>query len=121
MAAHNILGKEGEEEAVKYLKDRNYAILSRNWRRGHKEIDIVAQKGGVLVIVEVKTRKNTLFSAPQDAVDNAKIRRIVLAADAYIKLFKIDLPVQFDIITIVGHSGSFVIEHLEEAFYPPIW
>lgn len=121
MAAHNILGNEGEEEAVKYLIDNGYTIRSRNWRLGHKEIDIVAEKEGELIVVEVKTRKNILFAAPQDAVDKQKIRRTVLAADAYIKFFQIDLPVRFDIITVVGGMGHFTIEHIVEAFYPPIW
>jgi putative endonuclease len=50
-----------------------------------------------------------------------KIRRIVVAADAYIKHFCLDAPVRFDIITAVGEPGAFRIEHLKEAFYPPMF
>ncbi len=121
MAAHNILGKEGEEEATKYLIAHGYVIRHRNWRKGHKELDIVAEKEGELIVVEVKTRKNTLFAEPQDAVTAQKVRRTVLAADAYMKFFQIDLPVRFDIITVVGGMGCFTIEHIKEAFYPPVW
>ena len=49
------------------------------------------------------------------------IRRIVSSTDAYIRKFAIDLPVRFDIITLVGQEAPFEIEHIEEAFYPPIW
>ena len=121
MATHNILGKEGEEVAVRYLEDCEYKICSRNWHSGHKELDIVAEKDGELIVVEVKTRTNDLFAQPQDAVNAQKIRRTVLAADAYIKCFQIDLPVRFDIITVIGKAGHFTIEHIKEAFYPPIW
>lgn len=50
-----------------------------------------------------------------------KIRRIVIAADAYVKHFRIDAPVRFDIITAVGDAGAFEIEHIKEAFYPPVF
>lgn len=121
MAAHNLLGKEGEEEAVKYLLSHQYVIRSRNWRSGHKEIDIVAEKDNELIVVEVKTRKNNLFALPQDAVNAQKIKRTVLATDAYLRHFSIDLPVRFDIITVVGNLDHFTIEHIKEAFYPPVW
>ena len=43
------------------------------------------------------------------------------AADAYVKHFRIDAPVRFDIITAVGDAGAFEIEHIKEAFYPPVF
>ena len=58
---------------------------------------------------------------PEDAVDVPKIRRTVRAADTYIKLFQIDIPVRFDIITVVGENGNFEIEHIKEAFLPPLF
>lgn len=121
MAEHNKLGKIGEEEAVHYLERKGYLILHRNWRSGHKELDIVASLNHEVVFVEVKTRHATMFGMPEDAVDNRKIRRIVAAADAYLRRYAIDLPVRFDIITIVGSKPPYHIEHIEEAFYPPIW
>ena len=59
------------------------------------------------MIVEVKTRSNTLFAQPEEAVDLPKIKRTVRAADAYMKLFQIDVPVRFDIITVIGENGNF--------------
>ena len=100
MAEHNDLGKSGENAAVAYLEQKGYLIRDRNWRRGHFELDIVAAKDNELIVVEVKTRSDTLFAAPEDAVDLPKIKRTVRAADAYIRLFQIDTPVRFDIITV---------------------
>lgn len=121
MAEHNELGKAGEDAAVAYLENNGYIIRDRNWRKGHYELDIVAFKGDELIVAEVKTRSNTLFAEPEDAIDLPKVRRIVRAADTYIKLFGIDAPVRFDIITVVGDNADFKIEHIKEAFFPPIF
>lgn len=121
MAKHNDLGKSGENAAVTYLEQKGYCIRDRNWRKGHFELDIVAVKDNELIVVEVKTRSNTLFAEPENAVDLPKIKRTVRAADTYIKLFQIDIPVRFDIITIVGDEIHFRVEHIEEAFHPPLY
>lgn len=121
MATHNELGKSGENAAAAYLEKKGYVIRHRNWRKGHFELDIVAAKDGELIVVEVKTRSNTEFARPEDAVTLPKIRRTVRAADAYIKIFQLDSPVRFDIITVVGDEGNFEVEHLKEAFYPPLF
>ncbi|MBQ8360983.1 MAG: YraN family protein [Bacteroidaceae bacterium] len=121
MAEHNLRGKRGEEEAAKHLLTNGYTILHRNWRSGHKELDIVARQGNELVVVEVKSRKDTLFGQPEDAVDGRKIRRIVASTDAYLRKFAIDLPVRFDIITVIGEEAPYRIEHICDAFFPPMW
>lgn len=121
MAQHNNLGQQGEQVAADYLTERGYRILHRNWRCGHKELDIVARKENLLVIVEVKTRKDCLFATPEEAVNGRKIRRMVASADAYVRKYGIDLPIRFDLITLVGETPPFRIEHIEDAFYPPIW
>ncbi len=121
MAEHNELGKEGEEAAVAFLEGKGYLIRHRNWRSGRKELDIVAEHSGELVVVEVKTRRSNDYGNPEDAVTITKIRRIVASTDAYLRKFAIDLPVRFDIITITGREAPFRIEHIEEAFFPPIW
>lgn len=121
MAVHNDLGKAGEDAAIQYLERNEYIIRHRNWRKNRLELDIVAAKDGQLIVIEVKTRSNTEYTAPQDAVNWQKIRHIVIAADTYIKQFNIDEPVRFDIITAVGESGTFQIEHIKDAFYPPMF
>ena len=67
MAQHNILGRQGEELAARYLQQKGYQIIDRNWRSGRQELDIVAQKEDILVVVEVKSRRNNSFGDPQEA------------------------------------------------------
>ena len=76
MAKHNELGKQGETAAVNYLIQRDYVIRHQNWRKGHLELDIVAAKDDILIVIEVKTRRNTEFAEPEDAVNRSKIRRL---------------------------------------------
>ena len=120
-AAHNELGKEGEDEAVRYLEAKGYRICHRNWRSGRKELDIVAEHQGELIVVEVRTRRNQTYGTPEESISEAKIRRIVSSADAYLRKFCIDLPVRFDIISLTGIEKPWKIEHIVNAFYPPIW
>ncbi|MCQ2073818.1 MAG: YraN family protein [Bacteroidaceae bacterium] len=121
MALHNIVGEAGEKIAAGYLERHGYTILDRNWRCGHNEIDIIARNDRQLVIAEVKTRSGTSFGKPEDAVTDSKIRNIVRTADSYIKRHCIDLPVRFDIITVIDSDGESQIEHIEDAFFPPLW
>ena len=121
MTAPNLLGKAGEDAAAEYLIRKGYVLLDRNWRKNRLELDIVASKDGVLVFVEVKTRRNTDFREPHEAVDWKKIRHIVVAADAYIKLHDIEADIRFDIIDVVGKDGQFQITHIEDAFDSPIF
>ncbi|MDD2952326.1 MAG: YraN family protein [Parabacteroides sp.] len=119
MAERNDTGKEGEAIARKYLLDREYVILHSNWHWHHYELDIVAMKEGELVVVEVKTRAEDFLVDPEEAIDKGKIRRIVSAADAYVRFFDIDLPVRFDVMILIGRQGNYRVEHIEDAFYAP--
>ncbi|MCM1108611.1 MAG: YraN family protein [Clostridium sp.] len=122
MAAHNELGRKGEDAAVAKLMAEGYAVRHRNWRCGHKELDIVAERDGMLVFVEVKTRRDVCFGRPEEAVTPLKIRRIVASADAYLRKFALDQPVRFDVVTVVEDtSGRLCVHHIEEAFYPPLF
>ena len=110
------LGKLGEDLAVKYLQGKGYQILERNWRSGHKEIDIIALDGTTMVVVEVKTRKSDDFGEPDIAVGAMKQRMLIWAADAYVRYKKLDVEVRFDILSIVISDAEPEIEHIEDAF-----
>jgi putative endonuclease len=120
MAEQNLIGKEGEEEARKYLIEQGYVIYHTNWRWQHYEIDIVAAQAGELVIVEVKTRSSNYLLAPEDAIDRGKINRLVTAADVYARYFRLDMTVRFDIIALIKRGDGYEIEHIEDAFHAPI-
>ena len=97
MAAHNDLGRKGEEKAVEYLVREGYVVLERNWRLKHRELDVICLKGDLLVVVEV----------------NRKRRNIRIATDAYIKAKGIRAEVRFDLILVIGPDLK--IEHVKEA------
>ena len=69
MAAHNELGKWGEDTAAAFLEEKGYQIIERDWKSGHHDLDIVAKEDNTLVIVEVKTRRSRLFGDPEEAID----------------------------------------------------
>lgn len=120
MAKHNILGHKGEDIAAKYLEEHGYIILDRNWMCGHKDLDLVVTKDNTIVFVEVKTRTSTEWGDPQDFVTERKIKRIVNSADAYLRYNCIDMDARFDIISIVVDGEDFRVEHIEQAFFPPV-
>lgn len=120
MAQHNLLGKSGEELASEYLIGQGYIIRDINWHSGKYELDIVAYKDEMLIIVEVKTRRDSEYANPEDAVDRKKIRNIVWATEAYISMHQLDMDVRFDIISIIGQEPPFEIEHIEDAFFVPL-
>lgn len=119
MAKHNDVGKWGEDIACAKLIKEGYAIVERNWTLHHYEIDIIASKGARIVFVEVKTRTDCAQD-PFEAIDQRKIMRLVRAANVYIQQFNTKLEPQFDIIGISGTPEKYEIEHIEDAFLPPL-
>jgi putative endonuclease len=120
MAEHNLMGKAGEDAAAKYLEKHDYAIRHRNWHYHHLEIDMVAVKDNEIIFVEVKTRKNSDYGEPYEAVDDKKAKYLMRAADTYIKLYQLDNSIRFDILSLTSIDGmqDFEIKHIKEAFYP---
>ena len=106
MAAHNELGRWGEDLAAAFLEEKGYAIVERDWKSGHHDLDIVAKDGSTLVIVEVKTRRNRLYGNPEEAIDYRKRRSLLSAINHYTKSHRIYSNVRFDIISIVGNMGE---------------
>ncbi len=106
MAAHNELGRWGEDLAAAFLEEKGYAIVERDWKSGHHDLDIVAKDGSTLVIVEVKTRRNRLYGNPEEAIDYRKRRSLLSAINHYTKSHRIYSNVRFDIISIVGNIGE---------------
>ena len=118
MAEHNDFGKEAEEEATNYLKNSGYEILARYFYWQSAEIDIIAKKDNILVIIEVKARKSAYFGEPYSFVNPHKIQLLAKATNHYIKINDLDMEVRFDIISIVKNNTEYHLEHIEDAFYP---
>ena len=120
MATQQEIGEKAEELAQVHLMKLGYKIRETNYRYGHLELDIVAQDGDQLVIVEVKARSGIRYEHPSEAVTNGKIKRIVEAADGYIQDKEWNGETRFDVITVIFFGEKFELEHFKEAFYPTL-
>lgn len=117
MATHNELGTKGEQIAVDFLLKNGHSIIERNYRFDKAEVDIIAQKGDTLAIIEVKTRSTADFGDPQDFVKPKQIKNLIKAVDEYITVNQLDVDVRFDIIAIIKTKSDYEIEHIQDAFY----
>jgi putative endonuclease len=118
MAKHLDIGREGEKFATRYLDEKGYTILERNWRYRHKEIDIIARLDNRIIIVEVKVRQRIGGERLEEHITRQKQRYLISAANAYILKNRLDMGVRFDIILLTGKPNNFTLEHLEDAFSP---
>ena len=110
-------GRFAEEKAVELLVAKGYAIRHRNWRCGRIEIDIIAQNW--IVFGEVKARSGE-WEAPDAAVDRRKMKSLSAGADVYLRGMPVVCNYRFDIITLTGNIDDFTIDHIEDAFMPPL-
>lgn len=112
------LGRSGEEKVARYLQQKGYTILVKNYRCKAGEIDIIARDGAELVFIEVKTRSSLRFGFPAEAVTPRKRRQISRAAQWYLaeqQLF--DVPARFDVIAVLGvDQKNVTIDHIDNAF-----
>jgi len=116
MAAKDELGRAGEQAAGTYLQERGWQLLDRNWRCREGEVDIVADDGRELVVVEVKTRASDLFGHPFEAVDARKLGRLWRLARAWCTAHPDEARgrrVRVDAVAVLGR-GPFAIEHLRD-------
>lgn len=105
-------GRLGETEAASLLEAHGYKLITTNYQSGRwGELDIICQEGGDLVFVEVKTRSNTRFGQPIEALSYGKIQRLLRAAMHY-KLTHPNTPksMRIDVVTILMDSAGTVIE-----------
>lgn len=117
MADHNDFGKKAEELAAEYLQKNGYKILVRNFRYQKAELDLVAEKDSLIVVVEVKARSTDVFNLPQEAVNKRKIKLIVSAANYFMEEFNKNQEVRFDIISVLpDENKNLMIEHITDAF-----
>ena len=117
MGKHNEFGKEGEKMAADFLTKKGYEIVCKNYRYLKSEIDIIAKKGDILAIVEVRARSNDKIISIVDTITKKKIKLLVMGANHYVTDNELDIEVRFDVITILKNRFKCEIHHLESAFY----
>lgn len=118
MPKHTETGAKGEKEAEKFLLKKGYQIFHRNWCFERKEIDLIAEKDGFLVFVEVKTRSGFDFGYPEEAVTPQKELYLKAAADAFSEENPQFKKLRFDIISVIIQNGMVKeIKHFKDAFF----
>lgn len=113
-----LTGALGEVLAGRYLRERGYRIVSANYRTRMGEIDIVAEKNGVLVFIEVKTRSEGMIALPSESVGREKQRRLVRAAGLYLREEPSGRKTRFDVIEVYLDDADNLqkINHIQNAF-----
>ena len=116
--ANKPLGDRGEQLAADHLARAGWTVLHRNFRMGHKEIDLVARRGEVVAFVEVKTRGGLGYGHPLEAIGWKKRREIQQVAAAWIDRHGKDGDVyRFDAVAVlVPAGGAPQVEHVEDAW-----
>lgn len=118
LSKHISLGKNGEQLAVDFLKNKGHLLLHTNYRSGHKEIDIITLDKDILVFSEIKTRSSYAFGFPEMAVTTAKQLLLKAAAEAFLRENTQYHKIRFDVVSILIKGGQITeIVHFEDAFY----
>jgi len=110
------LGDRGENMAAKYLRNRGFKIIARNFKCVMGEIDIVAREGKTLVFVEVKTRAAD-DPTPEEQVNEHKQHQITKVAKFYLSRYGVQPAARFDVVAVVWPGrGEAQIRHTPNAF-----
>ena len=111
-------GRRGEDAALAWLEERGFRLLDRNWRSGHKEIDLVVESDARIHFVEVKTLTPPAAIRPAEKVDGHKQAALVTAAGSYMASRHIVKEVQFDVVSVILGDGLPEVEYIPDAFIP---
>lgn len=107
------VGATGEDRAVDHLVRKGYRIVERNYRCKVGELDVIARDGGVLVFVEVRSRRSSEYGNALDAVSWHKRRKVTRVAMAYLTARKPRfVEARFDVVAITGNE----LVHIKDAW-----
>lgn len=109
------IGKFGENEAEKYLKQKGYKILERNFSCKRGEIDIIALDKGEIVFIEIKARASLKYGLPSESVTKYKLKHIYKTAEYY--LYSRNLlneNTRIDVIEVYIKNNQVKINHLKQ-------
>ncbi|MDE0941166.1 MAG: YraN family protein [Alphaproteobacteria bacterium] len=108
-------GRRAEMMAVVLLRLKGYRILARDYRAGVGELDIVAKRGRLLAVVEVKRRRD--MASALAAITDRQRRRIVRATEAFVARHKWlgEMDIRFDAIVVLPNRPP---KHIKDAWRP---
>jgi putative endonuclease len=113
-SARQQLGRNGERFAAGWLEARGYRIVALTWRCPSGELDLVGERDGELVFIEVRTRRGREMGAPEEAITRTKRLRLIAAAQEYLAaLGSPERPFRMDVVAVeLAPSGRlFDVRH----------
>ena len=116
-AARQAFGELGERIAERWLKRTGWRVLQRRFRSGHRDIDLVVEREGTVVFVEVKARRGARFGQPVEAVNWRKQKELTKSAHIWIDRHgRPEESYRFDVVGVLMTGEQVRIRHVEDAF-----
>ena len=123
MSFEKEIGRIGEDLVARWLKSKGYIIVKQNFRCDYGEIDIIAENPKTVVFVEVKTRKKDSLTAPKDAVDASKQRKLAITAKRFLKMAHLrSMKYRFDVAEVTYYRDEegdikYSLNYIKNAFF----
>jgi putative endonuclease len=115
--ARQAFGELGERIAERWLRRRGWRVLQRRFRNGHRDIDLVVEREGTVVFVEVKARKGAEFGGPVQAVNHRKRKQLERSAMVWIDRHGRNMEsYRFDVVGVLVDGAAVRVCHVENAF-----
>lgn len=115
MNIKRLIGDKGERKVAKIYQLKGYKIIARNFSCKYGELDIVAQKGNIVAVVEVKTRKNDNYAQAKEFVDYRKQIKIRNTTDLFLQQNGLtEHIIRFDVVEVYTDSNT--VNIIENAF-----
>lgn len=115
-----LIGRWGEELAAEHYRKRGWNLIGMGYHCRYGEIDVIAEKGGLIAFIEVKLRKNDRFASAGEQVNAVKQRRLRMTAELWMSLYGENRAARFDVVEIYADKGTETkhpkIRVLEDAF-----
>lgn len=111
----HVIGRYGEDVAERYLKQKGYIIIGKNFSCRQGELDIIAKDNEFLVFIEVKTRSNSMYGKPVEAVGKIKKQHMHKVAKYYLHINGLENKfVRFDVVEVYIDRGFARVKHIPQ-------
>ena len=115
MYERHVFGKRGEDIAVKYLEQKGYVILERNFSCKQGEIDVIAYHNNYLIFIEIKSRTSKEYGLPSESVTKTKIKHMIKTATYYLYIHHLESAnIRIDVIEVYEKEGKYIINHIKQ-------
>ncbi len=118
MEIRKQLGNDAESIAQHYLEQKGYRLVQANFQCRMGEVDLIMQKGNLLVFVEVRSRSSQTYGTPVETVNRTKQEKIRKTAAYFLyRNPKFETCYcRFDVVSVLWKNGTAKVSWLEDAF-----